>query len=122
MVANDVTGRLVVGSSSVSRSFDAPRPPGPAVTATSIQYSPSRGGGIGTSSIRHSGHLPAVDDRMSGCIGHQNASGASMSRTISTPTVPVLKNLDSSVCLHGVAPWSINAETTADVSALVNAT
>ena len=27
---------------------------------------------------------PAVADRMSGCIGHQKASGASMSRTIST--------------------------------------
>ena len=70
-----------------------------------MRYSPSFGGGIGTRSIRQSGHFPAVPDRTSGCIGHQKASGRSFSRTISTRTPPPASNsADSDVRFTGVTP------------------
>ena len=39
---------------------------------------------MGTSAMAQIGHLPRPGERTSGCIGHQNASGRSVSRTIST--------------------------------------
>ena len=41
---------------------------------------------MGTNGMPQSGHFPAVADLTSGCIGHQYASSASVSRTISTAT------------------------------------
>ena len=58
---------------------------------------------MGTSAIAHSGHFPLPGDRTPGCIGHQYASGRSVSRTISTTRPDVsLKRARSSLTRNGV--------------------
>src|SRR6185503_20030098 len=80
-----------------SRTLNVTRPRVALVRAyvTSSCASPKIGGGIGTSAMPQRGHIPGLDARTSGCIGHQSVSSVSWAAVITAAVEPWVRTTDA---------------------------